>query len=45
MPEDLAATMLATTLGISFDAEKDYNAQKRYADGRRIVDSTTLRWR
>ena len=26
--EDLAATMLATTLGIPFDAEKDYNARR-----------------
>jgi arginine decarboxylase len=26
--EDLAATMLATTLGIPFDAEKDYNERR-----------------
>ena len=38
--EDLAATMLATTLGISFDAEKDYNERKeQYMMGGEIVDT------
>lgn len=41
--EDLAATMLATTLGIQFDAEKDYNARKeQYMMGGEIVDSTSI---
>ena len=41
--EDLAATMLATTLGIPFDAEKDYNARKeQYAMGGEIVDTTSI---
>ncbi len=41
--EDLAATMLATTLGIPFDAEKDYNARKeQYLMGGEIVDTTSL---
>lgn len=41
--EDLAATMLATTLGIQFDAEKDYNARKeQYFMGGEIVDSTSV---
>jgi arginine decarboxylase len=41
--EDLAATMLATTLGIPFDAEKDYNARKeQYFMGGEIVDTTSL---
>jgi arginine decarboxylase len=40
--EDLAATMLATTLGIPFDAEKDYNARKeQYFMGGEIVDTTS----
>lgn len=41
--EDLAATMLATTLGIQFDAEKDYNARReQYMMGGEIVDSTSI---
>jgi arginine decarboxylase len=41
--EDLAATMLATTLGIPFDAEKDYNARKeQYLIGGEIVDTTSI---
>lgn len=41
--EDLAATMLATTLGIAFDAEKDYNARKeQYLIGGEIVDTTSI---
>ncbi len=41
--EDLAATMLATTLGIPFDADKDYNERKeQYMMGREIVDSTSI---
>jgi arginine decarboxylase len=41
--EDLAATMLATTLGISFDANKDYNERKeQYMMGGEIVDSTSI---
>jgi arginine decarboxylase len=41
--EDLAATMLATTLGIPFDADKDYNARKeQYFMGGEIVDTTSL---
>jgi arginine decarboxylase len=41
--EDLAATMLATTLGIQFDAEKDYNARReQYLMGGEIVDSTSI---
>ena len=46
--EDLAATMLATTLGIPFDAEKDSNARKeQYLMGGDIVDTTslTMAWR
>ena len=40
--EDLAATMLATTLGIPFDADKDYNARReQYMMGGEIVDSTS----
>jgi arginine decarboxylase len=40
--EDLAATMLATTLGIPFDAEKDYNARKeQYQMGGQIVETTS----
>lgn len=40
--EDLAATMLATTLGISFDADKDYNARReQYLMGGEIVDTTS----
>jgi arginine decarboxylase len=41
--EDLAATMLATTLGIPFDAEKDYNERKeQYFMGGEIVDTTSM---
>lgn len=41
--EDLAATMLATTLGISFDADKDYNERKeQYLMGGEIVDTTSI---
>lgn len=41
--EDLAATMLATTLGISFDANKDYNERReQYMMGGEIVDSTSI---
>jgi arginine decarboxylase len=41
--EDLAATMLATTLGIPFDANKDYNERKeQYAMGGEIVESTSI---
>ncbi len=41
--EDLAATMLATTLGIPFDPEKDYNERKeQYGMGGEIVDSTSI---
>ncbi len=41
--EDLAATMLASTLGINFDAEKDYNERReQYMIGGEIVDSTSL---
>ena len=41
--EDLVATMLATTLGIPFDADKDYNERKeQYAIGGEIVDTTSI---
>ncbi len=41
--EDLAATMLATTLGVPFDADKDYNARReQYMMGGQIVDSTSI---
>ena len=41
--EDLAASMLATTLGIPFDADKDYNERKeQYMMGREIVDTTSI---
>lgn len=41
--EDLAATMLATTLGIPFDAAKDYNERKEeYMMGGQIVDTMSL---
>ncbi|GAB4270466.1 MAG: arginine decarboxylase, pyruvoyl-dependent [Candidatus Promineifilaceae bacterium] len=40
--EDLAATMLATTLGIPFDAEKDYNERReQYLMGGEIVETTS----
>jgi len=41
--EDLAATMLATTLGINFDANKDYDERReQYMMGGEIVDSTSI---
>ena len=41
--EDLAATMLATTLDIQFDAEKDYNERReQYMMGGQIVETTSL---
>jgi arginine decarboxylase len=41
--EDLAATMLATTLDIPFDAEKDYNERKeQYLMDGEIVDTTSI---
>ncbi|HMA34005.1 MAG TPA: arginine decarboxylase, pyruvoyl-dependent [Chloroflexia bacterium] len=41
--EDLAATMLATTLGIPFDPEKDYNERReQYRMGGEMVDSTSI---
>ncbi|RME74923.1 MAG: arginine decarboxylase, pyruvoyl-dependent [Chloroflexi bacterium] len=41
--EDLAATMLATTLGIPFDADKDYNERReQYLMGGEIVDSSSI---
>lgn len=41
--EDLAATMLATTLGIPFDPEKDYNERReQYLMGGEIVDTTSM---
>lgn len=41
--EDLAATMLATTLGIPFDPERDYNARKeQYLMAGEIVDTTSI---
>jgi arginine decarboxylase len=41
--EDVAATMLATTLGIQFDAEKDYNERReQYFMGGEIVDTTSI---
>ena len=41
--EDLAATMLATTLGIPFDADKDYNERKeQYLMAGEIVDTTSI---
>ena len=41
--EDLAAAMLATTLGITFDAEKDYNERKeQYRMGGHIVKTQSF---
>ncbi len=41
--EDLAASMLATTLGIQFDPDKDYNERKeQYRMGGHIVRSTSM---
>jgi arginine decarboxylase len=40
--EDLASTMLATTLGIEFDPEKDYDQRRQiYMMSGQIVDSTS----
>ncbi|MDH3404432.1 MAG: arginine decarboxylase, pyruvoyl-dependent [Acidobacteriota bacterium] len=41
--EDLAATMLATTLGVPFDPERDYSERReQYKMGGEIVDSTSV---
>ena len=41
--EDLAASMLATTLGIPFDPDRDYNERReQYKMGGEIVESTSL---
>ena len=41
--EDLAAAMLATTLGIPFDADKDYNDRKeQYRMGGHIVNTQSF---
>lgn len=41
--EDLAATMLATVLGIPFDPDKDYDERKEtYRMSRRIVESRSI---
>ncbi len=41
--EDLAASMLATTLGVPFDADRDYNERReQYKVGGHIVDSTSI---
>jgi arginine decarboxylase len=41
--EDLAATMLATTLGVPFDADKDYEERReQYMMSGHIVDSTSI---
>ncbi len=41
--EDLAASMLATTLGVPFDADRDYNERReQYRVGGHIVDSTSI---
>jgi arginine decarboxylase len=41
--EDLAASMLATTLGISFDPEQDYNERReQYFMGGEIVETTSV---
>ncbi len=41
--EDLAATMLATTLGIPFDPDKDYNERReQYLMGGEIVESSSI---
>ena len=41
--EDLASTMLATTLGIDFDPEKDYDERREiYFMSGEIVDSISL---
>jgi arginine decarboxylase len=41
--EDLAATMLASTLGIEFDPDAAWNERKRvYESSNLIIDSTSL---
>ena len=41
--EDLAASMLATLLGVPFDLDKDYNERReQYRMGGHIVDSTSI---
>lgn len=41
--EDLAATMLATTLGINFDVDKDYNERKeQYMMGGGIMSTARV---
>jgi len=41
--EDLAASMLATTLGVPFDPDVDWNARKeQYRMGGQMVDSTSI---
>lgn len=41
--EDLAATMLANTLGIEFDADKDYNERKQvYEMSGKIIKSASI---
>lgn len=41
--EDLAASMLATTLGVPFDPDRDYNERReQYRVGGHIVDSTSI---
>ena len=41
--EDLAASMLATTLGLEFDPDTDWNARKeQYKMGGQMVESTSI---
>jgi len=41
--EDLAASMLATLIGVPFDLDKDYNERReQYRLGGHIVDSTSI---
>ena len=41
--EDLAASMLATLIGVPFDLDKDYNERReQYRMGGHIVDSTSI---
>jgi arginine decarboxylase len=43
MVEDMAATMLATTLGIKFDSEEDYDSRKEvYRMSGKIVQSRSI---
>ena len=43
MPRTWRRPCLATTLGIQFDAEKDYNARnEQYFMGGEIVDTTSI---